>query len=335
VDYLVKFKDTDFLHASSRVRSMGKFMLTSRQLNAMVEAHSIDECYKIVNDAGIGVGTDPADYEQALKQSLLDTYSLLEELSGGTDVFHIFRYEHDGLNLKSLIKAQALDKDPSSAMTELGTVPVAVVKEEFRRKKFEKLHPALAQAAEEALEALAKTNDPQVVDILLDKAVLAAMSGTATNYNSKFIRRLVAAKIDIANIRCLVRIRRIDGANDFFKRVVASGGTISTEVLSEAYAKGMDAVLGLIEASSYGAMLEPAMASLRAGGSLTLFEKLCDNVLVRALDEARLIPFGIEPLVVYLSAKENEVKAARIVMASRMAGVGPEQIKERLRESYA
>lgn len=332
---MVKFKDTDFLHAASRVKSLEKNLLTSRQLTQMVEAHSIDEAYKIANDAGIGAGVEVEQYERALKENLLDTYRLLSDLSGGTDVFDIFRYEYDGLNLKVLVKAQALDRDASDMMTGLGTVAPAALEEQFRQRRFEKLHPALAESALEALDALAKTGDPQIVDILVDKGVLGAMRETAGRYDNKFIRRLVAARIDISNIRCMVRIRRIDGDNEFFRRVISPGGVIDEGALAEAYAKGMDAVIALIEASDYGQTLEPAMAALRAGGSLTLFEKLCDNYMVRLLDEARLVPFGIEPLVVYLCAKENEIKAARIVLASRLAGVDPEQIKERLRESYA
>ena len=53
------------------------------------------------------------------------------------------------------------------------------------------------------------------------------------------------------------------------------------------------------------------------------------------LDRARLIPFGVELLIVYAAAKEAEIKAVRIVLASRLAGVAPHLIKERLRETYA
>ena len=332
---MVKFKDTSFLHASSRIKSLEKYLLGPRQLIQMVEAHNNDEAYKIVADAGIGVGTGIREYEHALRENLLQTYRMLEDFADGTNVFDLFRYEYDGLNLKVLIKAQALGKAPDEALTPLGTVPPETLTEQMRAKRFEGLHPRLAAGALEALDVLAKTGDPQSVGILLDKAVLAAMHETAQGFDNRFIRSYVRSKIDISNIRCLVRIHRIGGGNDFFRRVVALGGAIGENQLTDAYSKGIDAIIALIEASDYGAVLEPAMATLRAGGSLTLFEKLCDNYMVRLLDDARLIPFGIEPLIVYLCAKENEIKAVRIVLASRLAGVDPEQIKERLRESYA
>jgi V/A-type H+-transporting ATPase subunit C len=49
---------------------------------------------------------------------------------------------------------------------------------------------------------------------------------------------------------------------------------------------------------------------------------------------AKYIPFGIEPLAGYLIAKDNEIKIARIIMAGKLAGISPELIRERLRETY-
>lgn len=332
---LVKFKDTDFLHASSRIKSLEKKLITKRQLGQMADANTIDEAYKIVLDAGIGAGLPPEEYEQALRRSLLETYELLGTVTGVPEVFHIFRYEYDGLNLKILVKSEALGLDPIPRMTALGTISPAALQEQFKVKKLEGVPGEMAAGTLEASETLARTGDPQAVDILIDKAVLAAMDSAAKGYDNRFLHRLVECKIDISNIRCMVRIKRMDKDTDFFRRVLAPGGAIDADAMADAYAKGMDQVVALIESSAYGPTLEPALSELRKGGSLSLFEKLCDNYLIGLTDGARLVPFGIEPMISYLYAKESEIKAARIVLASRMAGVAPELIKERLRETYA
>ena len=57
--------------------------------------------------------------------------------------------------------------------------------------------------------------------------------------------------------------------------------------------------------------------------------------MVGVLKSSRFVPFGIEPVLSYLVAKENEAQAIRIVMASKIAGIAPEKITERLRETYA
>ena len=50
--------------------------------------------------------------------------------------------------------------------------------------------------------------------------------------------------------------------------------------------------------------------------------------------KAKSVPFGVEAVIRYLAAKEIEFTAVRIIMSSRMAGIGGDTIRERLREAY-
>lgn len=52
------------------------------------------------------------------------------------------------------------------------------------------------------------------------------------------------------------------------------------------------------------------------------------------LKKAKLISFGPEPIIAYIFAKENEIKAVRIILTGKKNGVDPDIIKERLRERY-
>jgi len=331
---LVTFKDTDFLHAGSRIKSLERKLLTQRQLIQMIEAPTLDEAWKMVNDAGIGVGVPLEQYERALSENLAQTYEFLKNLSKGYDFLDLLRYEYDALNLKLLIKAQAMNKEQVE-LVEMGSVPVSVLREEFRLQKYQQIPRLLAEAVAEATDALARTGDPQWVDVIVDKAMLAAMLQKAKEYEIPFLHKLVKTKIDIANLRSVVRIQRIGKELDFVKRVLAPGGNLDVDDLAEAFTKGMDGIIALIQGSDYGPILDPALEALRSGKGLTQFERLCDDCITNVLDSVRLIPFGVELLIVYAAAKEAEIKAVRIVMASRLAGVAPELIKERLRETYA
>ena len=52
------------------------------------------------------------------------------------------------------------------------------------------------------------------------------------------------------------------------------------------------------------------------------------------MKKAKTIPFGIEPIIGYIYAKENEIKLIRIIMVGQMNNVPKEVIRERLRDSY-
>ena len=329
------YRETDYLHATARVRALENGMVTRRDFQKMIDAKTAEEAYKVLSDAPICHGVPMEGYEAALEQNLLDAYQLLDRIAPGSGLTQLFRCQYDGHNLKTAIKARRATGDVSGVYSGLGNLPAKEITAQLESGRLTGIPTPLAQAALEASEALAKTGDPQAVDILLDRGILASMAQQAEKIPSPFLQKYVAAQIDIANIRAAVRLGRM-GKNAFFLgKVLAPGGRISLSAITEAYTKGTDAILAVISSSPYEKALEPAFDSIRQKASLSLFEKLCDNALVEVLDEVRRIPFGIEPLIAYLVAKEGETKAARIVMASKLAGVPSQQITERLRETYA
>ncbi len=332
---MARFKDTDFLHVSARIRSREKKLLTQRQLSQMAEAPTHDEAWKLANDAGIGAGKPYADYEEALAESLGETYAFLREHTGGQDFLGLFRYEYDALNLKILVKAQAMGGEEKEELTRLGGVPAGRLREEFKLRRLNSVPALIADAVWEASDVLARTNDPQWVDVIVDKAMLAAMADKAGQYNIPFLRRVVQTKIDIANIRAAVRLVRMGKEASFAERVLSPGGCLGLDSLLAAYPKGIEGIVALLEGSGYADTLAPALPGLRAGEPLTAFERLCDDLLTETLSSARYLPFGVELLIVFALAREAEARAVRIVMASRLAGVAPALIKERLRETYA
>ena len=49
---------------------------------------------------------------------------------------------------------------------------------------------------------------------------------------------------------------------------------------------------------------------------------------------ARRIPFGEQPVIGYLYAKETELTAVRTIFAGRAAGLDGDTIRQRLRDTY-
>lgn len=330
-----KYRDTDYLHATARVRALENGMISHRDFQKMIDAKTAEEAYKVLSDAPICHGTPIQEYERALEENLLDAYQLLDRIAPGSGLPQLFRCQYDGHNLKTAIKAKRGSGDVANVYSNLGNLPAAAIAAAVESGDLKGLPAPLAQAALEASDTLAKTGDPQAVDILLDRGILASMVQQAQAIPSPVVQKYVRAQVDIANIRAAVRLKRMGKNAGFLGKVLAPGGGIPVAAISEAYTKGYDAIFALVSSSSYGKALEPAYDTIRSGGSLSLFEKLCDNALVAVLDEVRRIPFGIEPLLAYLAAKEGETKAARIVMTSKLAGVPPQQITERLRDTYA
>lgn len=329
------FKDMDFIHASASVRAMEYALVDGVALKKMMESKTMDEAYKVLTDKGIGSSYTYKDYQKALEENLRNTYKLLEEISPQKSMFGIFKVKYDGHNIKTLIKARAADVDPKPILMDLGNVPAEQLVTAFRDNNLNLLEPEIAQAATQATEVLAKSGDPQLVDILVDKAVQNVMLRMAQNVGSPFLLNLIKAQIDISNIRAFVRIKRMGKEVSLLRAVLCEGGTVSTGRLVECFPKSFEELQAVLASTNYGVALEPAFEDIKGKSGLTRFEKLCDNYQMSLLKSAKYVPFGEQPLIAFLLAKEAEIQAVRIVMASKLAGVKPEQIAERLRDTYA
>lgn len=68
--------------------------------------------------------------------------------------------------------------------------------------------------------------------------------------------------------------------------------------------------------------------------NIASIEKACDDFLIRYIKEAKYFHFGIEPLISYILAKENEIKNLRIILIGKMNGFDRDYIRRALRRSY-
>ena len=67
------------------------------------------------------------------------------------------------------------------------------------------------------------------------------------------------------------------------------------------------------------------------GGSITAFEKACDEMLAAYLGGARTDAFSEKVLISHICTVENELTSVRIILTGMMAGMAPDTIRERLR----
>ena len=297
---------------------------------------SIDMVRKDYKLGGISMGVGVITY--LVTKSLVYT-SLFSVLAASVAyrfvpdkaVVDVFKVKYDYHNVKTLLKAQALELDGKRLLLDAGRVSAEELTRALTEGEYDQLPPALGQAAREAREVLSATGDPQLSDFVLDRAYYAEMLTAAQATHSDFLVRYVRATIDAANLRGAVRTLRMKKGGDFLKKVLFEGGTVATEAILTA------ALGGSLEEPFRSTTLRQAAelgAEAVRGGDLTRFEKACDDAVTEVAAGAKSVPFGVEAVIGYLVAKEIEFTAVRIIMSSRMAGITGETIRERLREAY-
>lgn len=330
-----KIKDTDYLVISARVKAMESGLLTRERMEQILDARSDEEVSKILQDCGYPElnAADPEAMDAALASAREAVFKDLADGAPDPRYIDVFKLKYDYHNVKAILKAEAMDTDPGHMLMDMGRVPAPELREALRSGELDGLPPMLASAAAEAREVLQTTRDPQLCDIVLDRWYYRDMDSAAEATGSQFLHGYVRVQIDAANLRTLVRTLRMGKNEEFLRGVLFEGGEISVDaVLTVGAARG-SGMAELYAPTRFQAAAEAGVQALQ-GGPLTEFEKRCEDAVGDYLSGALFVPFGEAPLVGYLAARETEYTNLRILLMGRGAGIAPEIIRSRLRESY-
>ncbi len=330
-----KIKDTDYLAVSARIRAMENDLLTADQYEQLIAAKSDDELSKLLQSFGYPQ-LDPR-HPEALDADLTAARAeMLEDLGASIPNaanLDVFRIKYDYHNVKAALKANAMGVSPDEMLTGLGRVKAGEFCEAGHAPDLSDqndLPGCLGAAAREGYEILSTTRDPQLSDVAIDRWYFRDLLETAEGTGSAFLTGYVRLQIDCANLRALVRTLRMGKNAEFLRGVLVSGGGIDPDELLRVSANGGSGLAELYAPTRLADAAAVGAETLR-GGLLTEFEKRCDDAQSVYLDEARLIPFGEEPVVAYLAALETEYMNLRIVLMGHAAGVPADVIRARLR----
>ena len=319
---------------TGRIRAMEKALLSSEKIDRMLEAEDISDAAKVLSECGYPeiaeVNVDSVN--EALAKHRDQVYSDLYLFAPDARIIDVFKLKYDYHNVKVILKAEAKNIDADYLLVNTGLIAPQVLVEAVRTGSYYGLFGSLEDAVPKAREVLGATKDPQLCDFVLDSAYFKDMKTLADEADSDFLRGYVAALVDSANLKSLVRTLRMGKDVEFLKGVLFDGGTVETSRIIASVNTG-NASTEVFAMSSFAQAAEEG-AKVLAGEGLTKFEKLCDNAVMDYIKKAKYITFGEAPLIAYLAASENDFTAVRIIMTGRLANLDTDIIRERLRESY-
>ena len=326
-------KDVDYLAISTRIRAMENSLLTRSRIDRILEARSREEVAKVLQDCGYPEldASRPEELDTLLAET---RQAVLEDLADSVPdrrYIDIFKLKYDYHNVKVVLKARAMHVAPDRMLSDMGRVSAEELREAVESGEMTGLPPELAAAAAEAKEVLDTTRDPQLSDILLDRWYYREMLLLAEKTGSAFLMGYVKIQIDAVNLRTLVRTLRMGKGGAFLRGVLFEGGHVDPETLEKIGASGGSGLAELYASTEFEAAAAAGAESLK-GGSLTEFEKRCDDAVSAYLAGAAMVPFGEEPLVSYLAAWETEFTNLRILLMGRAAGLDADVIRTRLRD---
>ena len=327
-------KDIDYIFLSTRVKAMERNLLTKERIVRMLEAQTNEDAAKILVECGYSEMTEITNSE--LDRVLGEQQQIMMADLGGCApnkyIVDVFKLRYDYHNAKVLVKAEALGLDQTQLLMGGGRYDRQRLAENYSREEMLAYSDLFRRGIARAREVLGSTGDPQQADFILDRAYFEELTALAQASGSAFLEGYAALSVDVANLRSCVRASRLDRGVDFLNQVLVPGGTVSVRNLAGARGEELSNLFRIGRLAAAAA--EGAAKSAPNSGALTEFERLCDNAVMDYLSDGRRVPFGVEPILGYLYAREAEATTIRIIMAGRMAGLDTETIRERLRDAY-
>ena len=192
----------------------------------------------------------------------------------------------------------------------------------------------MKEAVEECIDTFNRTRDPQLIDLILDRALFTQMKEDADKLDNHFISELVLIMIDLININMFIRAKKIGKTLDFLNRILLHGGSINKSIFFEHLNSSDEEFISALRYTRYAQICEEGISDYKKTGNFTKLEKLFDNYIISFVKKTKYVALGVQPLVGFLLAKENEIKIIRIIMVGKINNISNDVIRERLRDTY-
>ncbi len=318
-----------FVYQVARIRSLETSLLSGAAIEQLIACPDFAQCINFITERGWGrsgaVNESAEDILEAEEEKIRST---LNELRIDNKYFDVLLLPKSFHNLKTAIKdavAETLTKEAYYRNALLSPEEIAEI---IRGKEFGKLPPYMQKCAEEAFESLLHTGDGQLCDIIVDRACLDAITEVGKSSGEEVIQDYAERTVALSNIKIAVRSSKTGKGAEFMKRAMSPCATIDTGRLAKAAEAGFDALKEYISTTKYADSAEALSESHSA------FEKWCDDAMIKSLKAQKYNSFSIGPVLAYVIARENEIKAVRIILSGKLNGISDASIRERVREMY-
>ena len=317
----------DFTYAVARIRFRETKLLSDTDLNALLMSSDADAVMRLLRDKGWGDNTDCRPEELlALEENKL--WEFINETVDDISVLNFLLIPNDYHNLKVILKCITRDLEPDSMLIEDSVEDAQAIYKAIKSRDYGDLPEYLQEVAQDAMTTLLQTSDGQLCDIIVDKACMEHVYRLGKESKSDIIRLYCELFVAAADIKIAIRCANTKKKLDFIRRALAECDTLDVERLAQAACEGKDEVIAYLGTTEYRSAVEAIETSMSA------FEKWCDDYMTNAMKPQKWEPFGIGPVVAYIIARQNEIKAVRMILSAKVNNLSENTIKERLRDMY-
>ncbi len=314
----------EYIYSVARVRAKETSLLTGQDMEQLLNSDSFESALLMLHDRA---KQGERDISGICADAERELWTFLEELAGA-DVLKTLRIPIDYHNIKASVKAVFSDTDASDLLLGGGTADAETIYESVKQREYGELEPSLAAVCSEATSILLRTQDGQLCDIYIDRAMLRAEEDAAKESGEDFMVRCARLHADTANLGAAYRCALSQRSLSFIENALYDGGSLSADALAKAASGGMDSLYRYVGSTSY----DSGAAAMRSGAAA--FEKWCADEMIKLAKEAQFETLSCAPIIAYYYLKSAEINTVRLILSGKLNHLDKDIIRERVPEIY-
>ncbi|MBD3328056.1 hypothetical protein GF340_02005 [Candidatus Peregrinibacteria bacterium] len=341
----------DFAYSVGVVRALENFLLNQNEVERMMLAKDAKDAFRILNETDYAdnkVGIDnPADFQKVLNEGLIDIKKRLDNITPNKEIINILWHFYDFHNIKTIMKAKLSGKKYEEIehllMADMGAIPVEALRVFIIEEKDTSFGLSWDKAESFLKEKIRRCEwtyekgkrNPQIIDLYLDQKMMKLAHKIARDYGNEFLHKYIKILIDLTNIRLMFRMKSQNKSQELYEMATMWDGTIPHTKFINAYKQSLSEFPATMSATPYANIVEKGYKAYTEEDSFLELEKGTENYLTDYIKQAKLKPFGPEPLIAYFLAKKNNALLIRMLLISKLNNIDPEEIRGRLRQLYS
>ena len=318
----------DYTYAVARIRCRETRLLSEADISQLVSAKDSESAVRMLRDKGWGENNADNGIDELIAAEEDKLWAFISEIVPDMSVFGFLSVPNDYHNLKVAVKCITRGIKPDGMFIYSAPTDPDKLYELLLKREYDSLPEHLKEPAKEAVTILLQTSDGQLCDMVADKACLEHVYRLGKENDSDIIKLYCELFVAFADIKIAVRAAKTGKPLELIRRAVAQCDSLDAQKLAFAASLGYDDITAYIANTRYSSAVEALNTSMSA------FEKWGDDYLTGVLKPQKWEPFGVGPVVAYILARENELKAVRLILSAKQNNLPEEIVKERLRMMY-
>lgn len=335
-----------YLYANARIKAKEAKLIKPEAIDEMINTGSVAEIASILENS---------EYALAMQGLVLENAESIEDLlicqtaevycevskmfpEKMARVLSFLRQQWDVKNLKTIMRGVRSGLTSEKIISR--TVSFGEIDPEFLKKlsesgSLEDMLTSFEGSSYDTLSALLPLYEQEKsllpVEAMLDKILLEGMWNSVTSNNE--LTALVpgfAARIDALNLKIVLRAKNDHLLFSDIENYLIDGGDmhkVAAGVFDEI--DEISALLAELEGTIFYKPLMEALPEYEKDESLYILEKVIEEAyLTVGKDAAITQPYGISPVLGFLSMKDTEVRNIRAISRAKEAGLSPDKIRE-------